>query len=92
VDIVRGELVEKELDAMIERRSHQKDAEEVSEAWQESVRRYNARLQEERRAAWCEHHQVQAARLRAVLESLIARHEAEAERLAPIRGEGGLLG
>ena len=83
MDIGRSEQVERELDAMIERRARQKDPEEVSELWQESVRRYNARLQEERRAAWCEHHHVQAARLRAVLESLITRHEVEAERLAP---------
>jgi hypothetical protein len=83
VDIAHGEMVERELDSLITRRSKQKDPEEESEAWQESVRQYNARLQEERRVAWCEHHQRQAARLRAVLESLIARYEAEAERLAP---------
>ncbi len=82
-DIGRGEMVEGELDRLIERRSRQKDPDEESELWQESVRRYNARLREERRAAWCEHHQGQAARLRAVLEALIARHEDEAERLAP---------
>jgi hypothetical protein len=92
VDIGRSEQVERELDAMIERRSRQKDPDEASELWQESVRRYNARRHEEMRAAWHEYHQGQAARHRAVLESLIARHEAEAERLAPIRGEGGLLG
>jgi hypothetical protein len=92
VDIGRSEQVERELDAMIERRSRQKDPDEASELWQESVRRYNARRREEMRAALHEYHQGQAARHRAVLESLIARHEAEAERLAPIRGEGGLLG
>jgi len=32
------------------------------------------------RAAWCEHHQGQAARLRAALEDLIARHEEQAEK------------
>src|SRR5215204_3730219 len=31
MDVARGELVEKELDAMIERRSRQKDPEEESE-------------------------------------------------------------
>jgi hypothetical protein len=92
VDIGRSEQVERELDAMIERRSRQKDPDEASELWQESVRRYNARKREKMRAAWHEYHQGQAVRHRAVLESLIARHEAEAERLAPIRGEGGLLG
>jgi hypothetical protein len=48
-----------------------------------SVRRYRARWQEENRAAWCENHPGQAARHRAVLEVLIARHEGEAQRLAP---------
>jgi hypothetical protein len=92
VDIGRSEQVERELDAMIERRSRQKDPDEASELWQESVRRYNARKREKMRAAWHEYHQGPAVRHRAVLESLIARHEAEAERLAPIQGEGGLLG
>jgi hypothetical protein len=32
MDIAQGEKVEKELDAMIERRSRQKDPEEASEA------------------------------------------------------------
>jgi hypothetical protein len=80
MDITRGELVEKELDAMIGRRSRQKDPDEEHELWKESVRRYTARQREEMRAAWCEHHQGQAARLRATLESLIARHEEQAER------------
>jgi hypothetical protein len=82
VDTARVEMVEKELDAMIVHRSRQKDLDEESELWKESIRRYNARRREEMRAAWCEYHQGQAARHRAVLEALIARHEAEAERLA----------
>jgi hypothetical protein len=36
---------------------------------------------EEMRAAWCEHHQGQAARLRTTLETLIARHEEQAALL-----------
>jgi hypothetical protein len=55
VDIARGEMVEKELDAMIERRSRQKDPEEASEGWQEGVRRYNVRRREENRLAWCDY-------------------------------------
>jgi hypothetical protein len=43
VDIARGEMVERELDAMIERHSRQKDPDEEHELWKESVRRYNAR-------------------------------------------------
>jgi hypothetical protein len=52
VDIARGEMVERELDAMIERRSRQKDPDEEHELWQESVRRYNARRREENRREW----------------------------------------
>ena len=47
MDIARTEMVEKELDAMIERRSRQKDPDEESELWQASVRAY----EEKRRQA-----------------------------------------
>ena len=80
MDIARGELVEKELDQMIERRSRRKDPEEESELWKASVGAYTAHKREEMRAAWCEHHQGQAARLRTALEELIANHEQQAER------------
>ena len=82
MDIVRGEMVEKELDAMIERRSRKGDVDpdEQEELWEASVRAYTARRREEMRAAWREHHQGQAARLKTVLEELIARHEEQAER------------
>jgi hypothetical protein len=85
MDVAHGERAEKQLDLLIERRSRkgEVDPDEREELWKESVRRYNARLQEERRVAWCEHHQGQAARLRTTLEALIARREAEADRLAP---------
>jgi hypothetical protein len=81
VDVARGERAETELDAFIKRRSRRdSDADEREELWKESVRRYNARRSEEMRVAWCEYHQGQAARHRAVLQFLIARHEAEAEK------------
>jgi hypothetical protein len=76
----RGEAVEAELDRLIERRFRQKDPEEESELWKESVRAYASRREEELRAAWCEHHEGQAARLRVVLRELIADHEQQAER------------
>jgi hypothetical protein len=81
VDIARGELVEKELDAMIERRARkgEVDPDEREELWKASVAAYHERQEAQRRAAWCEHHQGQAARLRAVLEALISRHEEQAE-------------
>jgi hypothetical protein len=74
-----------ELDRLISKRASQDrrpDPDEREELWKESVRRYNARRSEEMRAAWHEYHQGQAERHRTVLESLIARHEAAAERLA----------
>jgi hypothetical protein len=55
MDVAHGELVEAELDAMIERRSRQKDPDEDHELWKESVRRYNARRREENRLAWCDY-------------------------------------
>ena len=82
MDVARGELVEKELDTMIERRARkgEVDPDEQEEMWKASVRAYTARRREEMRAAWCEHHQGQAARLRSTLEALIARHEEQAEK------------
>jgi hypothetical protein len=78
--------VDVELDRLISKRASQArrpDPDEREELWKESVRAYMARRSEEMRTAWREYHQGQAARHRAVLEALIARHEAEAERLAP---------
>lgn len=81
MDIARSEAVEAELNRLIERRSSREpDPDEQEEIWKASVRRYNARRREEMRAAWCEHHQGQAARLRTTLEALIANHEEQAER------------
>ena len=64
MDIAHGEKVEKELDAMIERRSRQKDPDEEHELWKESVRRYNARRREENRLAWCDYSVYLAGTLR----------------------------
>jgi hypothetical protein len=82
MDVARGELVEKELDAMIERRSRKGDVDpdEQEELWKASVRAYTGRRPEEMRAAWREYHQGHAARHRAVLEALIASHEEQAEK------------
>ena len=81
MDVARGELVERELDTMIERRSRQKGPDEESELWRASVERYNALLASRRRAEWCEFHKEQAARLRFVLEAAVARHEEAAAAL-----------
>ena len=58
-------MVERELDAMIERRSRKKDPDEASEPWQEGVRLYNAHRREENRLAWCEYFSRLAGSLRA---------------------------
>jgi hypothetical protein len=57
VDVMRGEMVEKELYILIERRSRkgERDPAEREELWKESVRRSNARRQEENRLAWCDY-------------------------------------
>ena len=81
MDVARGEMVEKELDAMIERRSRHKNPDEQEALWQESVRRYDARRREELRAAWYGWHLDQAERHRRTLEGLITHHETQAERL-----------
>ena len=82
VDANRTEAADRELVRMIERRSRkgEVDPDELEPLYMESVRRYEDRSCEEMRVAWCEHHQGQAARLRAVLEELIAGHEKQAER------------
>ena len=83
LDTRRDEAVDQELDRLISKRASQdrwQDPDEQEEIWKESVRTYTARRREEMRAAWCEHHQNQAARLRTTLEALIARHEEQAER------------
>jgi hypothetical protein len=88
VDVAHGEMVEKELDAMIERRARkgEVDPDEREELWKESVRRYNARRRAENRLAWQQNHEGQAERLRRTVGPLIAFHETQAARLC---GEGG---
>jgi hypothetical protein len=83
VDVARTDAVDGELDRLISRRASQDrrpDLDEQEALWKGSVRRYNARREGEMRAAWREHHQGQAARLRVFLEELIADHEQQAER------------
>jgi len=90
MDVAHGEMVEAELNAFIQRRSRKGDVDpdEQEELWKESVRAYTARRREELRAAWCEYHQGQAARHRAVLEALITRHEDEAAKLIDVQPKG----
>ena len=80
--IFRPELVEKILAGEAEA------ARILEPGYVGSVRRYPSRWQEENRAAWGEYHQGQAERHRAVLESLIARHEEEVAKLMHIQPKG----
>jgi hypothetical protein len=88
VDIVRGEMVEKELDAMIERRSRQKDPQEDSDLWQESAKAYEEKRRQMARLEWHLHHTAQAERLRRTLEALASHHEEQAAKLAKVRPKG----
>ena len=68
MEVTRGEMVEAELTRLIEKRSSREmdSDDEREELWQESVRAYNARGREENHLAWCEYHQEQTKRHRAV--------------------------
>ena len=90
MDIARGEMVEKELDAMIERRSRQKDPQEDSDLWQESVKRYEEERLQIARLEQHAFHCGQAERHRATLQALIEHHESEATRLMEATDERSL--
>ncbi len=83
-DISKGEQVEHELDAMIRKRHEQRVKVEghrpAEEMWAASERRYIARLDEEQRRQRFLFHEGQAARLSSTLGSLVAYHQAEAEK------------
>jgi len=97
VDVARGEMVEKELDAIGGVRNSaqmqnagqatalaplaKEDPDEREELWKASVRAYDARRREENRAAWYGWHLDQAERHRRTLEALIASHEERAAEL-----------
>ena len=81
MDVAHTEKLEKELDNLIARRSKQKDPEEQSEAWQESVRRFNEQRRQMARLEWHAFHCGQAERHRRTLRELINYHETQAERL-----------
>ena len=81
MDVTHRAMVEAELARLVEKRSSRKtEPDERDELWKASVAAYNARRREENRRAWCEYHRGQAERHRAILEVLIADHEAQAER------------
>lgn len=73
-EVMRGEVVEKELDLMIERRSRGVDSDEREELWMESVRRYRARLDRERLLERLGYHRGMLEAHTRNFEELLRRH------------------
>ncbi len=87
VDIACTDAVDTELDRLIRKRASQDrrlDPDEQEELWKESVRRYNARCQQENRLAWCDYFERLAARVRHRAEE----YDHRAQALLEDRGEG----
>ena len=84
MDIAKGEQVEKELDAMITRRSRQKDPDEEHELWQESLRRYNESRRQELRTEWRDYF----CRLAACLRARAEEYDQRAKTLMEDRTKG----
>ncbi len=83
MDVMRADTVDAELDRLISRRAstdHRTSADELEASYVESVRRFNARVRAENRAAWLAFHEDQADRLRRNLGALVAHHKAEADK------------
>jgi hypothetical protein len=90
VDVAHGEMVEKELDAMIQRRARKGDVDpdEREELWKASVRAYEEKRRRMARLEWHLHHTAQAERLRRTLEALANHHEEQAAKLMDVRPKG----
>jgi hypothetical protein len=72
-----------ELERMIEKRTPAgvRDPDLVEPSYQESVKRYTAKIRAAVRAEWADFHEGQAARLERTASSLAAEHRAKAARL-----------
>jgi len=83
MDLAHGEMVEKQLDAMIQRRVRKGDVDpdEREELWKASIRAYEEKRRQMARLEWHQHHTEQAERLRRTFERLISYHENEAQKL-----------
>jgi hypothetical protein len=86
MDVEHAEMVEKQLDALSQRRARKGEIElgEAEELWKASVHRYNAHRREEMREAWASYHEGQAASHRATLRALVEHHEHEAAKLMDV--------
>jgi hypothetical protein len=84
LDVERAERVEADLDRLITRRHDQRvkdEAERRAEGlWEESVRRYNARRQQELAQAWLQYHIARRRTHRHTFALLDAHHEQEIAR------------
>jgi hypothetical protein len=91
VDVARADTVDAELDRLICKQASQDrrpDANEEEELWKESVRRYNARRQEENRLAWCDYF----GRLAARAHSRVEEYDHRAQALLGDRGRASADG
>ena len=71
-----------QLDALIDKRAKQRDAERKREAmYAQSVRRYHARRRKRNQEAWHEFHLDQAERIERTAAILAADHRSKAEAL-----------
>ena len=73
-NFVRGEMAEKDLDRMIERRSRGVDVDEHEELWKEGVRKYRARHREERLRDQAAYHEAMLEAHTRNFEELMRRH------------------
>jgi hypothetical protein len=76
VDIAHGEMVEKDLDRLIEKRAAVEDPEAKEALWFRSVERYNARRRDQNRWEWVRHFDRMAANHAAISEDYQRRAEA----------------
>jgi ABC-type phosphonate transport system ATPase subunit len=90
VDITHGEMAEKQLDILIERRSRkgEVDPDEREELWKQGVRAYEEKRRQMARLEWHLHHTAQAERLRRTLEALASHHEEQAAKLMEVEPKG----
>jgi hypothetical protein len=83
VDVMRADTVNRDLDRLLSTRASEdttSDPTTLEPGYVESVRRFNARVRAENRAAWLAFHEDQADRLRRNLGALVAHHKAEADK------------
>jgi hypothetical protein len=81
--VEHAEMVEKQLDAMIQRRARKGDVDpdEQEDLWKASVRAYEEKRRQMARLEWHAFHCGQAERHRATLQALIGHHEMQAAKL-----------